>query len=121
MPSIWKKEIFLLLEEQDELIGLIYVELRENGHAYHGLLAIHPEKQSRGIGRQLLQTAWNFCRSNGCTVADAEVVNLRPDLIERYQRLGFKIVGEAPYHRPEILLQPCHFVLIQKDLFAVEP
>src|SRR5215469_12195030 len=48
-----QKGDFLLLEEQGELVGLVYVELREDARGYIGLLTVNPVRQSRGIGRQL--------------------------------------------------------------------
>lgn len=111
-----KKGQFLLLEEDGKLIGLIYAELRGEERGYLGMLAVDPEKQRSGIGRQLLQAGEDFCREHGCRVVDASVVSLRPDLVTRYQQLGYRVVGEAPYERPEVLLQPCHFILLEKDL-----
>jgi hypothetical protein len=44
-----------------------------------------------------------------------KVVNLRTDLLLRYERLGYAATGTEPYvHRP--VLQPCHFVLMEKPL-----
>jgi N-acetylglutamate synthase-like GNAT family acetyltransferase len=114
-----KKGDFLLLEEQDELVGLVYVELREDGRCYIGLLTVNPVRQSSGIGRQLMQSAEDFCRDRGCFIAEIDVINLRPELVDWYSRQGYQVVGEAPYPRPEILIQPCHFIAMQKDLPAL--
>jgi N-acetylglutamate synthase-like GNAT family acetyltransferase len=111
---------FLLLEEQGELVGLVYTELRKNSHCYIGLLTVTPDKQSRGIGRQLMQSAEDFCLNHGCSIVEIDVINLRPQLVDWYRGLGYEVIGEAPYPRPEILLQPCHFIKMQKKLSAIE-
>jgi ribosomal protein S18 acetylase RimI-like enzyme len=111
---------FLLLEEKGELVGMVYAELRENSHCYIGLLTVTPDKQGRGIGRQLMQSAEDFCRNHACTIVEIDVINLRPQLVDWYRGLGYEVVGEASYPLPEILLQPCHFITMQKNLYTVE-
>jgi N-acetylglutamate synthase-like GNAT family acetyltransferase len=115
-----QKGNFLLLEEQGELVGLVYAELRENGRGYIGLLTVNPDRQARGIGRQLMQCTENFCRDHGCSIAEIDVINLRPELVDWYRSQGYRVVGELPYPRPEILIQPCHFIAMQKNLPAPE-
>jgi len=115
-----QKGDFLLLEEQGELAGLVYAELREDGRGYIGLLTVNSVKQGRGIGRQLMQSAEDFCRDHGCSIAEIDVINLRPELVDWYRGQGYQVVGEAPYPRPEILIQPCHFIAMQKSLHPLE-
>jgi N-acetylglutamate synthase-like GNAT family acetyltransferase len=120
MTQYLQKGNFLLLEERGELVGLVYVELRENSCGYIGLLTINPDRQGRGIGRGLMRSAEVFCHDHGRSIAEIDVINLRPELVDWYRGQGYQVVGEAPYPRPEILIQPCHFIAMQKNLSAFE-
>jgi ribosomal protein S18 acetylase RimI-like enzyme len=111
-----RKGFFLLLEDTVGLLGLIYTELRQDNRGYIGMIAIDPDRQGGGIGTRLLQIGEEFCREQGSSVIEISVVNLRPDLVAWYQRKGYRVVGEAPYVRPEILILPCHFILMEKAL-----
>jgi N-acetylglutamate synthase-like GNAT family acetyltransferase len=115
-----QKGNFLLLEEQGELVGLVYVEVSTDSRGYIGLLTVNPDKQNRGTGKQLMQSAEDFCRDHGRSIAEIDVINLRPELVDWYRGQGYKVFGKAPYPRPEILVQPCHFVMMQKNLHAHE-
>jgi len=108
--------VFLLLEDAGGLFGLVYTELRENSRGYIGMIATDPDRQGGGIGTHLLHIGEEFCRDQGSRVIEISVVNLRPDLVAWYQRKGYQVVGEAPYVRPEVLILPCHFILMEKTL-----
>jgi ribosomal protein S18 acetylase RimI-like enzyme len=111
-----QKGTFFLKEDGDGLLGLIYIELRDNGHGYIGMVAVDPDRQSRGAGRELMKAGEQLCRDHGCRLIEISVIDRRPELIAWYQRQGYKIVGEAPYIRPEVLILPCHFILMEKEL-----
>ncbi|WP_213806212.1 GNAT family N-acetyltransferase [Granulicella sp. dw_53] len=116
-----QKGYFLLIEEEKQIIGLMYVELRENSRAYLGFLSIHPEKQKHGIGRQVHEAAEQFCRERGYRVAEGLIINLRTDLIDRNERFGYKVVEHvsAADKLPELIDHidgPWHIVRIEKHL-----
>ena len=82
---------------------------------YFGMLAVAPDHRGRGFGHALIQAAEDHARAAGCRVMDIKVVNLRAELFAFYERLGYRVVGTEPYeHRP--VLQPCHFVRLEKQL-----
>jgi ribosomal protein S18 acetylase RimI-like enzyme len=113
------KGTFLIMEEPAQgtrkLLGLVYTELRANSRGYIGMVAVNPDRQSAGLGTQLLEAGERLCLEHQCKVIEISVINRRPQLIAWYKRRGYKITGEAPYHRPEILILPCHFILMEKD------
>jgi ribosomal protein S18 acetylase RimI-like enzyme len=114
------KGTFLIMEEPAqgtrELLGLVYTELRANSRGYIGMVAVNPDRQSAGLGTQLLEAGERFCREHQCKVIEISVINRRPELIAWYNRRGYEITGEAPYPRPEIVILPCRFILMEKDL-----
>lgn len=115
-----EKGCFFLMEnvkeDRRDLLGLVYTELRQNNRGYIGMVAVNPDLQSAGLGSQLLEAGEHFCRDHQCKVIEISVINRRPDLVAWYQRRGYIVTGEAPYARPEILILPCHFILMEKDL-----
>ncbi len=97
-----------------EIAACIYTSL-SGGRAYFGMLAVDPTKQRRGLGRALIDECERRARAAGARAMDIKVVNLRTDLLHRYERLGYLVDGTEPYeHRP--VLQPCHFVVMTKTL-----
>jgi GNAT superfamily N-acetyltransferase len=120
MKLYLEKGNFLLHEVSGRLIGCVYSELREGNRAYLGILAVDPNIQGRGLGARLMRAGEEFCRQYGRTIIEISVINLRPELLVRYERDGFRVVGEAPYERPEILKEPCHFILLEKTLSPIE-
>ncbi len=90
-----------------------------------------PSRLHRPAYRQFSQTGprhWQaahevcrgFLRDHGCSIAEIDVINLRPELVDWYRGQAYQVVGEAPYPRPEILIQPCHFIAMQKSLPALK-
>jgi GNAT superfamily N-acetyltransferase len=108
---------FLVLDGSDEsLAACIY--LRVNGdRAYFGLLAVDPGRQMLGIGGRLLYQAEAYCAARGCIAIDIDVVDLRTELIRRYEARGFRRTGTAPFEDAR-LTRPAHFVTMSKHLHA---
>lgn len=67
-------------------------------------LAVHPEYQGRGLGKELLRFAEERARSSGGTSIRIDVFTLNEGALGMYRRAGFAEVGEichpmrsAPY------------------------
>ncbi|MBB5331736.1 GNAT family N-acetyltransferase [Tunturiibacter gelidoferens] len=114
--SLMQKGHFLLREEAGKLVGLIYGEIRGHSRGYLGLLVVEPTKRRDGIGKQLLVAGEDFCRQHGCRFVEGTVINRRPDLLERYKRRGFRVVGETPGDRSDHVQGGYSLILIEKDL-----
>jgi len=116
ISDFMQKGHFLLLEEAGKLIALIYAEILGGGRGYLGLLVVDPAKRRDGIGKQMLLAGEDFCRHHGCRIVEGTVLNRRPDLLERYKRRGYRVVGETPGDRPGHVDGGYSLILIEKDL-----
>ncbi|KAG9321631.1 hypothetical protein KVV02_006735 [Mortierella alpina] len=97
-----------------------YTESLPKEHLVHlGLLSIDPEYQSRGLGRQLVESALNYAKETmGRKQAVVTVLYQRPELSNWYKRLGFIDYGEKKsYPDPSSTLQDnVHFTVLRRAL-----
>jgi len=113
--DLFGKGKFLLAEDAADVTGCVYVELRgERG--YLGLLSVEPSRQRAGLGRRLAIAAEDHLRAAGCRAVDLSVVNVRPELVPFYQRLGYTETGTAPFPAEKHTKMPCHFITMSKTL-----
>ena len=110
---------FILAEENDAIIGCVYVE-PDGERAYLGLLSVEPSLQRAGIGTRLMDAAEDHCRAAGCRFMDLRVVNVRTELPAYYQKLGYVQSGTAPFPEHVDTLLPCHFLIMSKPLIPPE-
>ncbi|UCE29817.1 MAG: GNAT family acetyltransferase, partial [Candidatus Bathyarchaeota archaeon] len=54
-------------------------------------LAVLPEHQKRGYGRQLVEKAINELRKLGCSKVNLQVRTINASVVDFYKHLGFKI------------------------------
>jgi N-acetylglutamate synthase-like GNAT family acetyltransferase len=105
----------LLLEQDESLVGCIYLELRKDS-GYVGLLSVKPSHQNQGIGRSLVTIGEARFRSQGRKRSELQVVNVRTELLEYYRRLGYREFGTAPWPADVPTHISCHFVKMIKAL-----
>src|SRR5215468_8129632 len=60
---------FLILEEDREPVGCVYVET-QGGRGYLGMLSVLPDRQGGGRGRMLVDAVERDCRAAGCSAVD---------------------------------------------------
>jgi ribosomal protein S18 acetylase RimI-like enzyme len=120
-----KPEAHLLTHREEgtgALLGTVWLEAKQEGVWYLGLLTIRPDLQKKQLGRILLATAEEFARSRGGRRIRMSVVNVRHALIAWYERRGYVLTGETqpfPYGderfgRP--LRDDLHFVMLEKSI-----
>jgi len=110
---------FLLLEEENGLVGCVYLEKREN-RMYLGLLSIDPSQQRKGFGRKLMDAAEEFAVGAGCVAMDLRTISPRNDIQPFYEHLGYVVTGTSPIP-PEIQMAvPGDFVHMSKPLVKVQ-
>jgi GNAT superfamily N-acetyltransferase len=104
------------------LLGTVWLEPKENGVWYLGLLTIRPDLQKRQMGRTLLAAAERFAKERGAQRIRMMVVNVREALIEWYERRGYILTGETqpfPYGDERFgipLRGDLHFVVLEKNI-----
>ena len=111
------KGTFLLAEQDGAPVGCVYVEERGD-RGYFGLLAVHPARHGKGLGRSLIQAAEERFRRAGSRAVDIQVVDLRIELAPFYRRLGYVETGTAPFPAEGRATRPCHFIRMSKPLVA---
>jgi ribosomal protein S18 acetylase RimI-like enzyme len=114
VSDLLSRGVFLIGEDAGALAACVYVEL-SGDRGYFGLLAVDPDRQGRGWGREMVDAAEQHARAAGCIAMDLSVVNLRTELPRFYDRLGYTETGTAPFTDPRAT-RPCHFVLMSKRL-----
>lgn len=118
-----------VLVAQDDGRTIVCAEVRRAGDhtAYFGLFAVDPDLQARGVGREFLLAAEHFVRETwAADLMRMQVINARTELIEWYERRGYRRTGETISMSAELLAAASrpdlHFVVLTKPLgVTVEP
>lgn len=117
----------LVGEDNGRLV--VCAELRRFGDhtAYFGMFAVDPDQQDRGIGRELLRAAEQFAQSRWSAQSmRMQVIDARTELIEWYERRGYRRTGEVIPMPAELLAaasrQDLHFIVLAKQIgLVIEP
>ncbi|KJE90382.1 hypothetical protein CAOG_01701 [Capsaspora owczarzaki ATCC 30864] len=120
-PPPGHKGAFLVLikQESQRVVGCIHIESDETNPdttAQFGPLAVDPALQGQGLGTYLVRVAESVAQQWGCTHLGLRTANVRTDLLQFYPRLGFQLVGTAPFVQVERITRPVHFILMSKAL-----
>ncbi|MGD9738373.1 MAG: GNAT family N-acetyltransferase [Bauldia sp.] len=85
-------EFLLGAFEEEVLVGCVLLVPRPNDAVKLRQMAVHPDRQGRGIGRGLVIFAEDFARREGFRSVE---LNARAAAAGFYQRLGYRTVGDA--------------------------
>lgn len=112
----------ILLKNTDEtgkITACVYLEVRFP-KLYIGMFSVSPLLQGKGIGRYLLIAAESYAKQLNCLTLTMTVISTRLELIEWYQRRGFKPTGEMlPFHEGTkfgIPKQPIELIVLEKEI-----
>jgi len=109
----------LKFAHNDHIAGCVYLE-KQGTALYLGMLSVSPTVQAQGIGKKLLNAAEQHGRQQGCASITMTVISLRHELIDWYERHGYKRNGEKkPFPEDEKFgkaRQPLQFVVLEKKL-----
>lgn len=85
-------------DNEDQIKGCVYLQEKDD-QLYLGMLSVDPELQAGGIGRRLLHEADAFALSLNIKTIGITVISTRVELINWYQRRGYKATGVIlPFH-----------------------
>ena len=105
--------------DEGVIAGTVYLE-KINNRLYLGMLAVSPNQQDSGIGKQLLLAAEDRAKKLACRSIYMTVISIREELIAWYIRHGYldsgkriPFKGEDRYGKPKIPLQ---FMELEKKI-----
>lgn len=85
----------ILLEVAGQLRASVHIKKQAQGLAYLGMFAVSPRQQNQGLGKRLLQYVENLAvRDWQCQQMEMTVIHQRRELIDWYQRRGYRLSGE---------------------------
>ena len=107
-------------DTKNQLVGCVYLQKQEE-KLYLGMLTVAPDTQAKGIGKRLLQAAEEYAQMQQCSAIKMTVISLRKELINWYERRGYKTTGERkpfPSNNPNFGLpkQQLEFVVMEKQV-----
>jgi predicted GNAT family N-acyltransferase len=99
-----KDEILIGAFDEDEMIGCCMLTKTEEGELKLRQMAVKDDLQGTGIGASIISFAENIARDRGF---GKMVMNARDSAVGFYEKLGYKVVGDAftevnlPHHKME--------------------
>lgn len=117
-----ESSFFRLAYDGDTLVGTMHVEVRDLHSAELGMLAVVPERQDQGLGRQLLNEGETFIRDQlELDRIEMRVLHQRESLIRWYERNGYRRSdATSPFPTSprfgEPLVDDLWFVVLEKSL-----
>jgi ribosomal protein S18 acetylase RimI-like enzyme len=106
-------------DEAGQITGSVYLEVRKI-KLYVGMFSVSPLLQNNGIGRDLLLAAEAYAKQLNCHTLTMTVISTRHELINWYERRGFKATGEIlPFHHDKKFgepKQPIELIVLEKGV-----
>ena len=100
-----------------DIVGCVNLQQHHN-KIYLGMLSVSPQLQGAGIGKQLLIAAEKYAQHQKCTAIYMTVITARTELINWYNRNGYKDTGERkPFIEDNLTgnhLQFLEFMVLEK-------
>lgn len=90
---------------------MVGIQGRNDGEAELRRMSVAVDSRRQGIGSKLLETAEEFCRTQGYTGIRLTTVTPLQPAIALYQKYGYRVVGQEQYGR----ISGLHFVKYLAD------
>ncbi len=91
------RERIWIVEKEERIIGSAAIVKFSEKEAQLRWLLLHPEVRGRGLGRQLVEGALDFCRDVGYSSVFLWTVNTLPIAAQLYKSVGFKQTDELTH------------------------
>jgi N-acetylglutamate synthase-like GNAT family acetyltransferase len=101
-------EHFMAVNENGNVLGVVKLDEKSEGVGHISHLAVAPEYQHKGIGRQLLETAERRARERGFHILGTMA---RVTATAYFEKNGFHVAGIPTPH-----LEITHVVWMEKEL-----
>jgi ribosomal protein S18 acetylase RimI-like enzyme len=108
-------------EKTGNIEGCVHLEKQEE-KCYLGMLTVKPTLQGKGLGSMILEEAEAFAQFWDCGVVYMTVIGQRQELIQWYEKHGYKNTGERkpfPYGDERFGLpkvQDLYFIVLEKNI-----
>ena len=112
--------------DETRIVGSARVRMLDEGTGFFGLLAVHPDDQGRGAGRELIRFAEQLARERGAGQMELRLLVPREQtdpgkewLAAWYTRLGYRMTGRADFsesHPAVEMLTPLDMLTFRKRL-----
>ena len=90
--------------DETRIVGSARVRMLDEGTGFFGLLAVHPDDQGSGAGRELIRFAEQLARGRGAGQMELRLLVPREQtdpgkewLAAWYTRLGYRMTGRADF------------------------
>lgn len=91
-----QRQRILLALNNDVPVGCVQISRKDEQTAYLGLLTVDPDRQTHGLGRQLITAAeMQAVRLFASSIMEMTVIRQRTELIAYYERRGYRLTGET--------------------------
>lgn len=96
IEDLLEKSQFLVYENpQHLLLGCIRVETVKPQLGSFGMLSVPMPYANKGIGKLLVLEAEKWLSSKNCKRVEISVVNIRENVIQFYEKLGYRSFGDS--------------------------
>jgi len=88
--------VILIHETSHQILACVFLQKKNHTSAYLGMFTVHPSLQGKGLGREVLEAAENYCRAQWkLQKIEMTVIRQRLELISWYERRGYQRTGKT--------------------------
>ena len=102
-----------LAEQGGRLVGCTAIALRDGNRGQLRWVLVDPSARGRGIGKQLVGSAMDYCREEGCESVFLETTDGLLESQTLYEKLGFAVASETV---EELWDGPRPLIIMEMDL-----